>query len=358
MDETQAAKIQRMLPFLNERQKRLYLANEATSIGYGGVTQISQLTGVSRITISNGIKEIALDKEELDKTRCRKIGGGRKSTREKYPEIKKEIERLIESQINGNPENSLKYTSKSIRNIERELKKIGYDISYVTISDLLKEYGYSLQSNRKELATTKKQPDRNDQFEYINKKALAYSKRGCPVLSIDAKKKENIGNYKNNGKEYYKKGESTLVYDHDFQKELGKATPYGIYDIFRNAGFVNVTLSSDTASFAVASIKRWWKLVGIKYYSTAKEILITADCGVSNGYRVHLWKYELQKLANQINKKITVLHFPPGTSKWNKIEHRLFSFISKNWRGKPLISTAVIISLINATKTEKGLTVY
>jgi hypothetical protein len=316
------------------------------------------LTGVSRITISKGIQEIENGvHEELDKRRSRKTGGGRKSIKEKFPGIKQEIERLIESQINGNPENTLRYTSKSIRNIEKELKRIGYDISYVTVSDLLKGYGYSLQSNRKELAAAKKHPDRNEQFEYINRCALSYSKRGSPVLSIDAKKKEIIGNYRNNGKEYHKKGDAPLVYDHDFQQELGKATPYGIYDIFKNAGFVNITLSSDTAAFAVASIKRWWKLVGSKKYPKTKEILITADCGGSNGYRVHLWKYELQKLVNQIDKKITVLHFPPGTSKWNKIEHRLFSFISKNWRGKPLISTAVIISLINATKTEKGLTV-
>jgi hypothetical protein len=204
----------------------------------------------------------------------------------------------------------------------------------------------------------KSHPDRDAQFEYINRKAKAYIKRGEAVLSIDAKKKEKIGDFENQGKEYHKKGSGVLVYDHDFLvKELGKATPYGIYDLFRNAGFVNVGLSGDTAEFAAESLKRWWELVGCTYYSDTKRVLITADCGGSNGYKVYQWKVKLQELANQIKKEITVLHFPPGTSKWNKIEHRLFSFISKNWRGKPLISAAVIINLISATKTNTGLTV-
>jgi hypothetical protein len=238
------------------------------------------------------------------------------------------------------------------------LKEKGYSISDTVVAVLLKEQGYSLQGNRKELATKESHPDRDEQFEYINKEVKAYMKRGEAVLSIDAKKKELIGNFRNRGKEYHEKGAAPLVYDHDFLvKELGKATPYGVYDLFRNHGFVNVGLSSDTAEFAVESLNRWWDIVGYKYYKDTKRLLITADCGGSNGYKVYLWKVKLQELANRLNKKITVLHFPPGTSKWNKIEHRLFSFISKNWRGKPLISTAVIINLISATKTETGLKV-
>jgi hypothetical protein len=215
-----------------------------------------------------------------------------------------------------------------------------------------------LQANRKDLPIQKHHPDRNEQFEYINEQAKIFFLNGAPVISIDAKKKELVGNFKNQGGEYYKAGEAEKVYDHDFPiQELGKATPYGVYDIFKNAGFVNVGVSNDTAEFAVESIRKWWMMTGKERYSNAEEIMITADSGGSNGYRVRLWKAEIQRLANEIHKKITVLHFPPGTSKWNKIEHRLFSFISKNWRGKPLISLAVIVNLISATKTEKGLKV-
>jgi hypothetical protein len=348
-----------MLPLLNERQRRLFLASEAKAFGFGGVSKISRISGVSRMTITFGLKE--LDNPgltALEDGRSRKPGGGRKSIKVRYPDIMKEIEILLEPYTKGNPENPLQYTSKSTRNLERVLKEKGYCVSDTVIADLLKEAGYRLQKNRKELAMAKSHPDRDEQFEYINRKARAYMKRGEAVLSIDTKKKEIIGNFQNSGKEYHKKGAGPLVYDHDFLvKELGKATPYGIYDLFQNTGFVNVGLSSDTAEFAVESLKRWWDLVGSKYYKDTKRLLITADCGGSNGYKVYLWKVKLQELANEINKKITVLHFPPGTSKWNKIEHRLFSFISKNWRGKPLISAAVIISLISATKTDTGLTV-
>jgi hypothetical protein len=238
------------------------------------------------------------------------------------------------------------------------LKEKGYSISDTVVAALLKEQGYSLQGNRKELAAKESHPDCDEQFEYINKEVKAYMKRGGAALSIDAKKKEIIGNFHNKGKEYHEKGAAPLAYDHDFlAKELGKATPYGVYGLFRNHGFVNVGLSSDTAEFAVESLNRWWDIVGYNYYKDTKRLLITADCGGSNGYKVYLWKVKLQELANRLNKKITVLRFPPGTSKWNKIEHRLFSFISKNWRGKPLISTAVIINLISAAKTETGLKV-
>ena len=348
-----------MLPLLNERQRRLFLASEAKAIGFGGISDVSRVSGVSRVTITLGLKELEdTATVPMEDRRCRRPGGGRKSIQEHYPDIMHELKKMLEPYTKGDPENPLQYTSRSTRNIEKALKAKGFSISDTVIAGLLKGQGYSLQANRKELAITKGHPDRDAQFEYINKTVKAYMKRGEAVLSIDAKKKELIGNFRNKGGEYHEKGAAPLVYDHDFLvKELGKATPYGVYDLFRNHGFVNVGLSSDTAEFAVESLNRWWDAVGCKHYKDTKRLLITADSGGSNGYKVHLWKAKLQELANRLNKKITVLHFPPGTSKWNKIEHRLFSFISKNWRGKPLISAAVIINLISSTRTEAGLTV-
>jgi transposase len=351
--------IDTMLPILNERQRRLFLAKQASVLGYGGITKVSDYTGVSRQTITSGIKELNKKNSNFtDTDRSRRPGGGRKNIRDHYPEIVKAITGLIEGYTKGDPENTLLWTSKSVRNIKAALDMQGIKISHTRIGSELKEAGYSLQANRKELAKTPCHADRNAQFEYINRRTKRAMKGGKAVLSIDAKKKENIGKFKNTGKEYAGKGKGVLVYDHDFlEKTLGKATPYGIYDLFRNAGFVNVGLSGDTSEFAVSSIKKWWMLVGKKEYAEADEIVITADCGGSNGYRVRLWKYCLQILANKIGKKITVLHFPPGTSKWNKIEHRLFSFIRKNWRGKPLISAAVIVNLIGSTRTNSGLRV-
>jgi transposase len=351
--------IDTMLPILNERQRRFFLAKQAAIIGYGGITEISNYTGVSRQTITNGIKELNEGTDNFtDTNRSRRPGGGRKNISEQYPEIEQTITGLIERHTKGNPESSLLWTSKSIRNIKAALEIQGITISHTRIGGILKEAGYSLQANRKELAKNSCHADRDAQFEYINRRTKRAMEGGMAVLSIDAKKKENIGKFKNSGKEYARKGEGALVYDHDFlEKTLGKATPYGIYDIFKNAGFVNVGLSGDTSEFAVNSIKKWWMTAGKGEYAAADELVITADCGGSNGYRVKLWKYCLQKLANETGKKITVLHFPPGTSKWNKIEHRLFSFISKNWRGKPLISAAVIVNLIGSTKTETGLKV-
>jgi transposase len=359
MDETIKQRITTMLPLLNERQRRLFLATEAKALGFGGISEVNRISGISRVTITLGLKELEdTGTEPPEDNRCRRPGGGRKSIKEHYPDIMHELKVLLEPYTKGNPENPLQYTSRSTRNIEKVLGEKGFSISDTVIASLLKEQGYSLQANRKELARTKSHPDRDGQFEYINKKVKAYMKRGEAVLSIDAKKKELIGDFHNKGKEYHEKGAAPLVYDHDFLvKELGKATPYGVYDLFRNQGFVNVGLSSDTAEFAVESLNRWWDLVGYKHYNHTGRLLITADCGGSNGYKVYLWKAKLQELANRIGKEITVLHFPPGTSKWNKIEHRLFSFISKNWRGKPLISAAVIINLISATKTDTGLTV-
>jgi transposase len=359
MDNASAERIRNTLPLLDERQKRLYLANEAKSIGYGGVTQVSKISGISRVTITQGMAEINSEGyQPQGQIRCRKKGGGRKSIETKYPQIIHELEQLLEAHTKGDPMNPLKWSSKSIRTLEKALEQKGYKVSDTTIAEMLKKQGYSLQANRKDLAIKPSHPDRNAQFEYINKMALKCMAAGQPVISIDAKKKENIGNFKNSGVEYSRKHEPIKVLDHDFPiKELGKATPYGIYDIMKNVGFVNVGISSDTAEFAVGSIKKWWYEMGQETYPKTNSIYITADAGGSNGVRVRLWKVKLQELSNELNLTLRVSHFPPGTSKWNKIEHRLFSFISKNWRGKPLISLAVIVSLIGATTTNAGLTV-
>jgi len=359
METATIERIRNTLPLLDERQRRLYLANEAKAIGYGGISQVSKISGVSRVTITQGMVEINSEGYvPKAQSRCRREGGGRKLTGTKNPEISRELEELLEPYTKGDPMNPLKWTSKSTRALEVALGQKGYTVSDTTIAEMLKTQGYSLQANRKELAITPSHADRNAQFEYINKTAIEHMSTGQPVISIDAKKKENIGNFKNSGAEYNKKGGATKVLDHDFPiKELGKATPYGVYDIMKNAGFVNVGISSDTAEFAVESIKRWWLEMGRKSYPEADRIYITADSGGSNGFRVRLWKVKLQELSNELGMTLKISHFPAGTSKWNKIEHRMFSFISKNWRGKPLISLAVIVSLIGATTTETGLTV-
>ena len=349
-------RIETMLPKLNERQRRLFLATEAKAIGYGGITKVSRISGVSRVTITQGIYELEDDdgsKTEL--IQCRRRGGGRKPVEEKQPGIIEALEHLVEAHTKGDPMALLIWTSKSVRNLSATLGEKGYTASHVLVSSMLKYMGYTLQADRKDITVNSQHPDRNAQFEYINEQAKLFYLKGAPVLSIDAKKKEKIGNFANTGREYYKTGEGPKVLDHDFPiKELGNATPYGVYDIFRNHGFVSVGISADTAEFAVATVRKWWSNVGCKKYPKAKEMLITADSGGSNGYRVRLWKAELQILADDIGIEITVLHFPPGTSKWNKIEHRLFSFISKNWRGRPLVSLALIVNLIGSTKIGGG----
>ncbi len=348
-----------MLPYLNEKQRRLYLATEAEAIGYGGVSQVSRATGISRVTITQGIKELKEKPEEIiEKERCRKKGGGRKKVTEKYPQIRAELEGIIEPHTRGNPENPLLWTSKGVRKIQQALAEKEISVSHRTVCDLLKESGYSLQSNKKDLVLKESHPDRNKQFEYINEQAKVFIAENEPVISIDAKKKERIGNFKNNGVEYQKKKTPVKVLDHDFPlKEKGKATPYGVYDIAQNKGFVNVGISNDTAEFAANSIIKWWNLVGKKNYPNASRLMITADCGGSNGYRVRLWKVKLQEVSNLLGKAIYVTHFPPGTSKWNKIEHRLFSYISINWRGKPLDELLTVVNLIASTTTSTGLTV-
>ena len=347
------------MPLLDERQRRLYLANEAKAIGYGGISQVSKVSGVSRVTITQGMAEISSEGYRPEvQNRCRKKGGGRKLIETKSPDVLQELDKLLEPYTKGDPMNPLRWSSKSMRALEDALEQKGYKISDTTIAEKLKALGYSLQSNKKDLAIKPSHPDRDAQFAYINKTALEYIGIGQPVVSIDAKKKENIGNFKNNGAEYSRKHDPVKVLDHDFPiEELGKATPYGIYDIMKNAGFVNVGISGDTAEFAVASIRKWWYEMGQAEYPEAKSIYITADSGGSNGVRVRLWKVKLQELSNELGLTLKISHFPSGTSKWNKIEHRLFSFISKNWRGKPLISLAVIVNLIGATKTNAGLTV-
>ena len=322
------------------------------------ISLISRLSGLSRQTLTEGIKELASDRESLPLGRSRRAGAGRKSTEESQSAITKTLSTLLEAHTKGDPERALLWTNKSLRNLAAELNDKGYTVSHETVSKLLKKMGYGLQANKKTLTAKPSHPDRNAQFEYINELCRKAHDDGVPVISIDAKKKENIGNFKNGGKTYHKQKTPMEVLDHDFPiPELGKATPFGVYDIFKNRGFVNVGLSAETAVFAVESIRKWWNAEGIFYYLGAKEIIVTADCGGSNGHRNRLWKYELQKFANETGKPVRVLHYPPGTSKWNKIEHRLFSFISKNWQGIPLISAAVIVALIGATKTEKGLSV-
>lgn len=347
-----------MLPILDERQRRLYLAHEAKALGHGGITQVSRVSGVSRVTITRGISEIKPDAASCPPSRCRRHGGGRKRLHSQNPGLRRDLEALLEPHTKGDPMNPLKWSSKSTRALEAALRDKGYVISDTTIAEELKSMGYSLQANKKDLALTPSHPDRDAQFEHINATAKAHMDAGQPVISIDAKKKELIGNFKNGGVEYGRKKTPVKVLDHDFPiQELGKATPYGVYDVMKNAGFVSLGVSRDTAAFAVASIGRWWQEVGRAAYPQAKSLYITADSGGSNGVRLKLWKVKLQELSDSLGLTLRVSHFPSGTSKWNKIEHRLFSFISKNWRGKPLVSLAVIVSLIASTKTRSGLTV-
>jgi transposase len=341
--------------FLNEKQRRLYLGTEAKVIGYGGVSEVSRGTGASRRLITQGIKELPGDSFEIDK--ARKEGGGRKRRVETDITLKKDLEELVEPLTRGDPESPLRWTCKSVRKLSDALNNTGHQTSHRMVAELLNELGYSLQANRK----TKEgdsHPDRDKQFEYINTTVKKYLKASHPVISVDTKKKELVGDFKNNGKELRPKGSPEEVRVHDFRdKKLGKVNPYGVYDIGKNLGWVNVGIDHDTAAFAVESIRQWWNTMGREVYCKAKKLLITADGGGSNSSRSRLWKVEIQKLYNETGLKIGICHFPPGTSKWNKIEHRLFSYISQNWRGKPLISHEVIINLIASTETKTGLKV-
>lgn len=345
-------------PFLDERQRRLYLAAEAKVIGYGGVSTVSRMTGVSRSAISAGYEDYDQAKEnKISPGRIRKEGGGRKRTVTTDVTLKTDLEALIEPVTRGDPESPLRWTCKSVRNLSDELNRMGHKTSHRMVAELLHEMEYSLQGNRKTLEG-ESHPDRNAQFEFINQRVKALQSMEQPVISVDTKKKELVGDFKNGGKELRPKGDPEKVRVHDFKiPELGRVAPYGIYDMTHNIGWVNVGLDHDTSAFAVESIRRWWHSMGRELYPQAKHLMVTADGGGSNGYRIKLWKVELQKLADETGLSIQVCHFPPGTSKWNKIEHRLFSFISQNWRGKPLISYEVIVKLIAATTNRIGLKV-
>ena len=343
-------------PFLNEKEVRIWAAAEAIAVGYGGISMVSHETGFSRNSIAVGCEEIKKPEITAGK-RVRKEGGGRKRTVEKDPTLKQDLERIIDPMTRGDPESMLRWTCKSTRKLSAELNRMGHKTSHRMVSELLHEMEYSLQANSKTLEGTS-HLDRNEQFELINRKAREFQDSGQPVISVDTKKKELVGNFRNQGKELRPKGDPEKVLVHDFMiPELGKVSPYGIYDLARNRGWVNVGIDSDTAEFAVNSIRLWWNSMGHDAYPDASKLLITADSGGSNGYRVRLWKIELQKLADKTGLEISVCHFPPGTSKWNKIEHRLFSFISQNWRGKPLVSHQVILDLISSTTTKTGLSV-
>ena len=349
-------RIRRMLPLLDERQKRLYLANEALSYGRGGVSYVSRISGMSRTTITKAVDELN-NGEEID-GKTRRSGGGRKYTEAYYPDIEEKIGRIIDGKTYGDPKRVLSYTTESLRKIQVELEKESISVGYVTIGKILDAMGYSKQINQKLLQIGEPHPDRNAQFEHINSTAAEFMKAGEPVISVDTKKKEKIGNFKNAGNEYRAKKQPRKVLDHDFPlKELGQIAPYGIYIVNTNVGFVNVGTSHDTSEFAVESISRWWETVGKHTFPTAKKLYITCDCGGSNGSRVRMWKFQLQQFADRTRLETEVSHFPRGASKWNKVEHRLFCYISKNWQGKPLIDVQTAIDLIGATRTTSGLKV-
>ena len=342
---------------LDERRRRLWAAAEARSCGYGGIAAVARATGISEGTIRRGLDELGSG-ERLEPGRVRRAGGGRRPLTETDPTLLEDLERLIEADTRGDPESPLRWTAKSVRQLAAALRELGHRVHFASVAKLLRGLGYSLQSNRKAKEGAS-HPDRDAQFEHINATATAAIDAGEPVISVDTKKKELVGDFKNGGREWRPKGEPELVRTHDFKdKELGKAIPYGVYDLANNEGWVSVGIDHDTAAFAVASIRSWWKHLGAERFPDATTLTITADCGGSNGNRTRLWKTELQRLADETGLAVRVCHFPPGTSKWNKIEHRLFSFISMNWRAKPLISRQVIIDLIAATSTSTGLKVY
>jgi Rhodopirellula transposase DDE domain len=343
-------------PFLDERGRRLIAAAEAVSAGYGGIAAVATATGVAPSTIGRGLEELSGGKDLLA-GRVRRLGGGRKPTVAKDVTLLSDLEALVEPTTRGDPQSPLRWTCKSLRRLAAALQAQGHAVSHTLVGEILKDRGFSLQGNRK---TTEgaSHPDRDAQFGYINAEVTKAFADSQPVISVDTKKKELVGDFKNNGREYRPKGDPEAVRVHDFLiKELGRAVPYGVYDLAANAGWVSIGTDHDTAAFAVNTIRRWWQELGRARYPGATRLLVTADGGGSNGSRVRLWKRELQTLADETGLRIDVHHLPPGTSKWNKIEHRLFSFISQNWRAKPLVSYRTIVQLIAATTTDTGLTV-
>jgi len=342
---------------LNERQRRLWAASEARAAGRGGIAATARATGISVPTIRKGMAELESG-ERLEPGRVRKAGGGRKPLSEADPTLVKDLERLVDADSRGDPESLLRWTSKSVRQLAEGLRDLGHEVHFTSVAKLLRSLGYSLQANAKTREGVQ-HPDRDEQFRHIHATVKAAIAAKEPVISVDTKKKELVGDFKNGGREWRPKGQPVPVRVHDFKDpELGKAIPYGVYDLAEDTGWVSVGIDRDTAAFAVNSIRSWWEHLGRDRYPQAKRLTITADCGGSNGNRTRLWKVELQKLADETGFEISVCHFPPGTSKWNRIEHRLFSFISMNWRGKPLVSLETIVSLIGATTTKSGLEVY
>jgi hypothetical protein len=341
---------------LNEHTRRVWAATEARALGYGGVSLVARAPGISRRALQVGLREVEAG-DTRPPGRVRRAGGGRKSAVHHQPGLPEHLEALVEPLTRGDPESPLRWTVKSTRRLSRELAALGYSASSRVVGLLLQKMGYSLQGNRKTLEG-KQHPDRNAQFEHINARVGAAIRGAQPVISVDTKKKELVGNYLNKGKQWLRRGAAPQVNGHDFPDPcVPRAYPYGIYDLARNRGFVNVGTDHDTATFAVASIRGWWRAEGREAYPGARRLLVTADAGGSNGARLRLWKWELQRLADQLGFPISVCHFPPGTSKWNKVEHRLFSFISSNWRGEPLADYETVVNLIAKTTTTTGLSV-
>jgi len=350
------AKYVALAPELTERSRRLWAATEALALGHGGIAKVELATGISRSTISRGMREIASG-ETLSPGQTRRRGGGRKRATQKDGSLAADLDALVEPTTAGSPDSPLRWTAKSVRRLAGELRALGHSVSHRLVAELLHENGYSLQANRKTREGSE-HPDRDAQFRYLDEQVRASLQQSQPVISVDTKKKELIGDFKNGGREWRPKGTPEPVRVHDFViPEQGKAIPYGVYDLSRNEGWVSVGIDHDTGSFAVNAIRSWWRHMGRAAYQQAETLLITADGGGSNGSRLRLWKWELQRFADRTGMTMSVCHFPPGTSKWNKIEHRLFSHIAMNWRGQPLVSLAVIVSLIASTRTTTGLRV-
>jgi hypothetical protein len=363
MDATIVATVRQkyelLCPVMTERMRRQWAASEALALSRGGITVVANATGLSRTTIWAGVRELragaAAGTQEPDPQRSRRPGGGRPFAEADDPTLLRDLESLVDPVTRGDPMSPLRWTCKSTRNLAEELQGRGHEVSHQTVAVLLRCLGYSLQANRKTREGSS-HPDRNAQFEFINRQVRAFQGRGQPVVSVDTKKKEIVGDFKNNGAEWQPAGEPEEVRAKDFpDKRLGKAIPYGVYDLTCNTGWVSVGVDHDTAEFAAQTLRRWWAEMGRRSYPKATALLITADGGGSNGSRSRLWKVCLQRLADDLGVKISVCHFPPGTSKWNKIEHRMFCHITRNWRGRPLVSRAVVVNLIGATRTEAGL---
>jgi hypothetical protein len=353
------AKFTTLAPLLDERARRLWAAVEARAIGRGGIIRVAEATGLSRGTIRAGLRELdspALpDEERFSSGRLRRPGGGRKPLVDQDPDLLRDLEALVDPVTRGDPMSPLRWTCKSAARLAEGLRSRGHAVSERTVNRLLHDLGYSLQANRKTIEG-KDHPDRDAQFQYINRRVKAFQRQGQPVVSVDTKKKELVGRYRNGGREWQPKGRPEEVKVHDFlDKDLGKAIPYGVYDLASDTGWVSVGVDHDTAEFAVESLRRWWRNMGSRVYPQARRLLITADGGGSNGTRCRLWKVELQRLADEIGFPISVCHFPPGTSKWNKIEHRMFCHITENWRGRPLVSREVVVNLIGSATTKTGL---